>query len=526
MEFHFGDMNIERMVARTSAQTSIEGALPLPAGRRLSDTEIVCCSASASVTKATAAEGMICVEGRLSVNVICRESMAAALPSSGSDGGADGEQAEAERAEQAQSERGGAFTSSAAFKYNVAMDAVHEGMRAEVSADVVSIELRSGMELTVEAAVQLECSAFMAEPVRALDGIARAQCEFMRTDLLTFNEKAIGSSETAFEAEAALPAGAEPIFATGEAFVRDVNTGSDTAMIEGQLMIKLIMLSGGGIMSHIMQLPFSIEADLDERAAGDTFAFVNVNDIDVRPLDASSGMGLVKAVLSAEVFASEQTALCVPSDAFIPKEAFVSVLEPTCVICRLKRKNFRCTVNETVQLPENSPSANAVICCFAMPYVTNAYVKSSVLSVEGVIFMRCALRTASGAVLSFPAEVPFLCETQYQGQDCDSAFARVRCLSASISLATNEQGALNVECALDISAVPYCVNELNVLTGMTECEPVKRSRQVIMYFASEGETAFDIAKRYSLPVKSVLEAACQDQPSGKLHEGDRLIFLS
>ena len=29
MEFHFGDMNIERMVARTSAQTSIEGALPL-----------------------------------------------------------------------------------------------------------------------------------------------------------------------------------------------------------------------------------------------------------------------------------------------------------------------------------------------------------------------------------------------------------------------------------------------------------------------------------------------------------------
>ena len=70
MEFHFGDMNIERMVARTSAQTSIEGALPLPAGRRLSDTEIVCCSASASVTKATAAEGMICVEGRLSVNVI------------------------------------------------------------------------------------------------------------------------------------------------------------------------------------------------------------------------------------------------------------------------------------------------------------------------------------------------------------------------------------------------------------------------------------------------------------------------
>ena len=76
--------------------------------------------------------------------------------------------------------------------------------------------------------------------------------------------------------------------------------------------------------------------------------------------------------------------------------------------------------------------------------------------------------------------------------------------------------------------MPYCVNELNVLTGMTECEPVKRSRQVIMYFASEGETAFDIAKRYSLPVKSVLEAAaaCQDQPSGKLHEGDRLIFLS
>ena len=170
------------------------------------------------------------------------------------------------------------------------------------------------------------------------------------------------------------------------------------------------------------------------KAARRRFACVNVKDIDVRPLDASSGMGLY---LSAEYL---QAPLCVPSDAFIPKEAFVSVLEPTCVICRLKRKNFRWTVNETVQLPENSPSANAVICCFAMPYVTNAYVKSSVLSVEGVIFMRCALRTTSGAVLSFPAEVPFLCETQYQGQDCDSAFARVRCLSASIAC-NDEQGA-------------------------------------------------------------------------------------
>ena len=80
-------------------------------------------------------------------------------------------------------------------------------------------------------------------------------------------------------------------------------------------------------------------------------------------------------------------------------------------------------------------------------------------------------------------------------------------------------GMLTAECVLELSAVPYTLTGMTIVSAAGEAEPVKRQRAIIVYFASANETRFDVAKRYSPPVSSI--AAGGDT----LCEGEKLTFL-
>ena len=106
--------------------------------------------------------------------------------------------------------------------------------------------------------------------------------------------------------------------------------------------------------------------------------------------------------------------------------------------------------------------------------------------------------------------------TSATGADADAADASVKCLSCTLMLTG---GMLTAECVLELSAVPYTLTGMTIVSAAGEAEPVKRQRAIIVYFASANETRFDVAKRYSLPVSSI--AAGGDT----LCEGEKLTFL-
>ena len=250
-----------RLAARESAEAAIEGALPLPAGIRLGDIEPLCAAARVEAAAATAHDGRIDIEGKLKVSVIFRNAVREMVPSGDGADNAGGEAAAAEK--------GGAFTSGAAFKYSIACDAAREGMRAEVTAYVTSCTLSAAGELMLSAVAGLDCAVYDTSPLPMLNGIDGAECEMKRECICTCTEALIGQSETDFEAETALPAGTEPLFASGECSVRSVTVGGDTAIIEGQLCLDLLLCSRAGLTAHAVQFPFTIEAELDSRAEGD-----------------------------------------------------------------------------------------------------------------------------------------------------------------------------------------------------------------------------------------------------------------
>ena len=260
-----------RLAARESAEAAIEGALPLPAGIRLGDIEPLCAAARVEAAAATAHDGRIDIEGKLKVSVIFRNAVREMIPS--------GDGADNANEDTAAAEKGGAFTSGAAFKYSIACDAAREGMRAEVTAYVTSCTLSAAGELMLSAVAGLDCAVYDTSPLPMLNGIDGAECEMKHECICTCTEALIGQSETDFETETALPAGTEPLFASGECSVRSVTPGGDTAIIEGQLCLDLLLCSRAGLTAHAVQFPFTIEAELDSRADGDAYATVSLKDI-------------------------------------------------------------------------------------------------------------------------------------------------------------------------------------------------------------------------------------------------------
>ena len=265
-----------------------------------------------------------------------------------------------------------------------------------------------------------------------------------------------------------------------------------------------------------MQFPFTIEAELDSRAEGDAYATVSLKDIYISPADASSGIAAVRARLAVSIYQTEQSETAICTDAFIPYHSCQMQTESASIMQRMRRKTFRYTLSENIPLPDGTDGVKSAICCAAMPYVTTAEVKNGVLSIEGIITLNCALRTAEPNALTFASQLPFLCETQYTGADADAADASVKCLSCTLMLTG---GMLTAECVLELSAVPYTLTGMTIVSAAGEAEPVKRQRAIIVYFASANETRFDVAKRYSLPVSSI--AAGGDT----LCEGEKLTFL-
>ena len=74
-----------------------------------------------------------------------------------------------------------------------------------------------------------------------------------------------------------------------------------------------------------------------------------------------------------------------------------------------------------------------------------------------------------------------------------------------------------------VTAQPYAVVKTHAVTGMEECAPAERPRGVVIYFAGNGETLFDVGRRFNLPRKRLLEM--NPGLSETLADGQKLLLL-
>ncbi len=498
MEFLFGEMDMERLAGRATVQATVEGALPLPGGRRSADTELMCYEGGVTVSRATASEGTVTVEGRVRAELICR-------------GPAE--------------ENGGgelfSFASGAAFRYSAAVPGAKEGMPAQARARLVALELRQGVELTLEALLELECAAFEAKPMRTLAGVKGCPVEFAELPLSSLIEKDVGAGVVTLREELELPGTPGRILhARGACALREAAVNADCAALEGQLFINVLYQSETGPMSAAAQFPFQMETPLDDRPNGECFAVAEVEAVEARLLDGMDGVATVQARVGAVTRCYEARAASVPADAYLPGAAMASTRANAAFLRRGRSVSVRHAVSETIPLPEGLPAPAGAVCCSVRPLITAASATDGIACVEGILFLRGVCSTPAGELFTFPAEIPFLCETPC-GDGFDRAWAEATCLSATLSV---QNAAVTLHCALLVEAEPWLVVETPVVTGMEERELPPARKAMVLYYAAREETLFDVGKRFSLPREAIARA--NPDAREQLLEGQPLLFLA
>lgn len=492
MELQFSDLGAARLVLRATSQALVEGELPLPEGRK--SAEVLCVDGSVSVSGAAAGEGAVTVEGRVRVELICR----------------DGDEVFA-------------FASSAAFRHSLPAPGAKEGMTAEAFAALQSISVEQTGALMLSAVLDVECMVLQAAPLRVLAGIRGAEdlerreqtFETVRTDVL-------GQETVRIREEISAPNAAAVLRASGVCQLRETHVGGAAAISEGTLTVTALTVGADGKLAQFVQhVPVTLETEADGTGmdAALPVAEAEVEAIGLALPEVDGGMMSVEARIAVRVEALRKENVTLPQDAYAPSLPLSCVREEVQLLLRGETVRFRFGASETLGIPDGMPECYRVAYCMARPVVTSASIEDGRLTVEGLLFTRVLYQTEGGMLYAFTEDIPFRCENAGAGK-LTEARAQVRVVSAAASGAGR---GIELSYTLQVTAQPYAVVKTHAVTGMEECAPAERPRGVVIYFAGNGETLFDVGRRFNLPRKRLLEM--NPGLSETLADGQKLVLL-
>lgn len=492
MELQFSELGATRLVLRAASQALVEGELPLPEGRQ--SAEVLCADGSVTVTGAAASEGAVTVEGRVRVELICR----------------DGDEVFA-------------FASSAAFRHSLPAPGAKDEMTAEAYATLQTLSVEQAGTLALSAVLDVECLVLREEPLRVLAGIKGAEdleCKTQSYETVRYAQ--LGQETVRIREDMSAPNVAAVLRASGTCQIRELRLGGDTAISEGTLTVTALTIGADGKLAQLVQhVPVTLETGADAAGADQArcVAEAEVESLGLAPVGEDSGLMSVEARIAVRVEAPRAETVTLPQDAYAPSLPLACVKEELQLLLRGETVRFRFGTSETLNIPDGMPECYRVAYCTARPVVTSAAVEDGRLAVEGLLFTRVLYQTEGGMLYAFMEDIPFRCENGGVGA-LPEARAQVRVVSAAASGAGR---GIEFSYTLQVSAQPYEIVRTAAVTGMEECAQAAAPRGVVIYFAGEGETLFDVGRRFNLPRKRLLDT--NPGLSETLADGQKLVLL-
>lgn len=369
-----------------------------------------------------------------------------------------------------------------------------------------SVRISSPRRLQIRSGVKAAVSCFgrsrLGEDLRGVDDHSSlyrrqetAPCAFLRcesSDVVTLaDEYMIGSD-------------ARVISSSGEVLVSDARIDGEVVRINGEAIIRLLIETDGRFERVARRLPFDAESDLDELDLyeGDVFcrAIGSINELDVSVED---GRASIEAGIVLEVCLAQNTSVNLVKDIFSTKQVCSAEYSKISLPSLLFNKNSSITQSERmpcadIGLPENAE----IIDVFGVAECEACELEKGRYTVRGntkyKIIYRC-----DGDFSVCEALIPFKHESD-GGELAVDGYCVSVCVSNPRARSDGEN--LLIESELAISALAYGSNDVDVLSSASFGEEIKQEKnQFIVCFGSEGESMFELAKRYCVPLEQISE---------------------
>lgn len=498
MELIWNEIAAPRLILLEKPQVLLEGAIPLPAGKDAA--ELIDYTAEAQLDSCRAETAKLSIDGRLTVRLIAADSAGEVF----------------------------AFTSESPFSHTLTDAAIEPGMAAEVlpALSVLTVRRAPDGKLMLSAALDLDCAVISAAPVKALSRVnGVADMEIRTGEAQLTSRRLIGTNLIHLSDELSCDGADEVISSDLRLSVRDTAFENGGVTVSGVAVFTALCRSAGGELSQLSRsLPFRESVETDGTAE-EVYAFAEVKNCAVRALGTEFSLVSAEADIELRVCGLRSAGVVLPLDAFSPGINFNCIKQKSTFLSVLGGAEQQHTVRENVTVPDGMPDIFTPLYVSARPVVTSAELTGGEFCIDGLLPTRLVYRSAGGGILSFTEDVPF----SVSAAAPSGAVLPRLCLSCSCSITGGSGRTAQIGYQLTVSCEFWSELETELVVGLAEQnaerdEPsAERISGLIIHTAGEGETIFDIAKRFRVPTKTV-RGLNPDLPE-QLAAGEKILLV-
>ena len=322
-----------------------------------------------------------------------------------------------------------------------------------------------------------------------LDGVsAFFECE--SSDIVTLNDEYL------------LAEGDRIIYSDADVFIGDVRIDGEVARANGEVIVKLLLQNGDNIEEVVRKIPFDAETDLDELELSEETvlcrAYGSVNELDV---SVSDGRAHIDVGIVLEICIAQNRGVRYTRDMYSTKQTCKTEYKKISLPVVLLNKNVNITQSERMTVSEIGfePSAK-ILDAWGSAYCEEGLLQNRRYVLRGKVKYKILCRN-SGDISVCDLELPFKYEAELGDLCVEGYCADVKVMGARVRCDGEN---LLIESELAISASLYGIAELDALSRASFGDAIEQKQnQFVVCFKAAGESAFDLAKRYSVPVDKI-----------------------
>ena len=407
-----------------------------------------------------------------------------------------------------------ALTAQTTLNHVIEIPGAQPGMLCRVQGRAVHVDARyENGHMVFQVTCDLSAQVLHLTPAQVITGISGAEGLQATSREITSVKLAAEATELALLKDAvALPAALDArtsLMDWAAIEIESVEPDLGGARVKGRLLVDTLVSSGvAGRPAVVVRCPLALDqlVELPEWLMGDVFAECDLRAIRsrVEPTGEDGDMRLAcEAEVRVRVLANATDRANALTDVYATQGASLDVERETLRLCaEASQRRVSDVVRGTVLLGENAPAVGTVVAVKAVPVIGEWRGENGQGRVDGVIEAQVLyLPGGSDVPAAAEAELPFTV-TVPQALN-ERSIVDIQVLSAEANALMGDR--LEMKLNLSIACQTRRREAVEVVEEVEEGEPIQRRSGIVIRWPDAGETAWDIGKRYAVPLEGVGE---------------------
>jgi len=423
-----------------------------------------------------------------------------------------------------------ALTAQATLGQVVEVAGAAPGMLSRTLAQVEHVEAKyenGHMVFLVTCGIQAQVMQLkQTEVIGSISGIEGLETVY--EDVCSFKLAADADADVLVKGEIALPVALDArtsLMDWGSACIDSAEPDLGGLRVKGRIQMETLISSGvTGRPAALIKYPLEFDrlVELPEWLLKDAFAGVTIGRVQSQVEQSEGGEDAklsVEAEIRIAVQANAQDCFSVLRDVYTTEG---NALEAVCgkigVCSAIDRIQYSESVRGTVLLGENAPGVGTVVAVRVRPEIADRRSEDGKGRIEGLL-EATILYMPGGSDLpaSTKAELPF--EIEVPSQLSDESWIAIEVTGAEANALMSDR--LEMKTMLNVTCETRRRSEITVVQDVTEGEPIRQRPGIVILWPNEGETAWEIGKRYALPVARV---AGESEKKRRIEVGKPLVL--